>query len=563
MKKSGKIGLAVLILLILSLSVFYIVFKNRISHYIELYPYIRNFEKDAFTEEYSSKYIYPAQRKIDVQKYSANIFINFSKEEISAKVKILIAANELKDTLIPLNLQDGFNIVGVKCNNISVKPVYKDNHILIPKRGEKDTVKVLIAYKGKPQNSGLGSFVFAEFKNRKYVYTINEPVYASTWLPCNDRPDDKALFEIEITTDSSKVSVSNGKLLSIAKNGKYKTYTWQTLYPVATYLVAVYSGNYVNITDTLKIGNKTLKLSSYVFPEDSQKAINDLKINKDGLKIFSKLFGEYPFIKEKYGVAEIAWPLGGIENQTIVGIGNKFFTGKNFFDDLFIHELAHQWWGNAVTLKSWEEIWLNEGFAVYSTALFNERLYGKSSLYSFLNKIRGKFEQGILSNPKEEAVSSLTYNKGAWFLHMLRNKIGDSCFFPLLRKYFKKFKYKNISTNEFEKAAEKISGENLNFFFNQWLNEKGIPEIRISYSSIKSIGLSHLVELRAEQQGIYKNYKLQLPLLFFNKGKKLKFTKKIKIDSAFTRRTVKIPFSVDSLAVDKKDLLLIVKIVQK
>ena len=327
---------------------------------------------------------------------------------------------------------------------------------------------------------------------------------------------------------------------------------------MATYLATIYSGNYVQIQDTVNLKTRTIKIKNFVFPQDSLKALKDLKINKNGIRVFSRLFGGYPFSKEKYGVVEITWSLGGIENQTASGIGNKFFTGAGFFEDLFIHELSHQWWGNAVTLTYWDEIWLNEGFAVYSTALFDEQLYGEKSLVAYLNSKRGDFEKATLENPGSQALFSLTYNKGAWFLHMLRTEIGDSIFFKVLKDYFQTFKYKNVTTQKFKDLTERISHKKLDYFFDQWLNKKGIPVLEIEYSTRKPNHDS--VSLTIEQKGIYNNYKLKLPFRFINLSSGNTFNDTVFVNSKKTKLIKSFPLPIDSVAIESKDLLVKVNI---
>ncbi len=559
--KKIKIFLAsVLSLLLLGSLIFYFSFKSEITKFFDLYPIIKNFEKDVFTEKYLNNYIYKTQYSIDVLRYDLNVSIDFIEETITGKVHILTAIKDSSLRTIPLNFRGDFQIAKVTYNGVPSKWAYTNNHFLIERKDKKDTATIFIAYKGRPQSLGLGSFTFGELDGEKYCYTINEPVYASTWFPCNDRPDDKALYRISITTDSSKYSISNGKLIKVKKEGGKKTFVWESYYPLASYLVAIYSGKYIELEDSLKIGEQVLPIRHFLFPSEIEDAKEDLRIVKEGLKTFSELFGEYPFLKEKYSVVEIDWPIGGIENQTVSAIGKRFFTGKGFFEDLFIHELAHQWWGNAVTIRNWQDIWLNEGFAVYSTALFDENVYGEGALHSFLNSRRGKFEDATLLDPQEEALSDLTYNKGAWFLHMLRKEMGDEKFFELLKKYFQTFKYKNSSTKELKLLAEKVSQKNLDYFFNQWLAQKGVPIFNISFRSIKSDSSGYTTQLHLEQTGIFKNYKLILPFVFLNKKIKETFEKEVKVNRSSEDFEIALPFFADSLYVNNEDMLVITNI---
>ncbi|HCY77164.1 MAG TPA: hypothetical protein DHV28_14685 [Ignavibacteriales bacterium] len=384
---------------------------------------------------------------------------------------------------IELNLYDNLTVKKVLLNDQPAEYSRNKNRIFIKTEKEiSDTFKINIAYEGTPQRGGFDGFVFGEVKGNSLIYNISEPNFASTWFPCDDDPADKAFLDIEITNDSQYVSVSNGLLKSVSISGDKKTYHYQTLYPISTYLIAVYSALYQTFADVYNglYGKDSMKIEYYVMPEHLEKARIDFGNHLDMMKTLSKLFGEYPFIKEKYGVAEFLWNYGAMENQTITGIGYVFVSGNNFFEDTYVHELAHHWWGNSVGLKSWNDIWLNEGFATYSEALYAEAKNGKDALKSkMLSKFSDNF-RGTLYAPKD-LFGETVYDKGAWVLHMLRIEIGDSSFFKSLHKYYDTYKYSNASVQDFKNVCENVSGINLDKFFDQWVFT-GTENIDCSYT---------------------------------------------------------------------------------
>jgi aminopeptidase N len=264
------------------------------------------------------------------------------------------------------------------------------------------------------------------------------------------------------------------------------------------------------------ISNDTLAIEYYVFPEHLENAKKDFAEHPKFLKFFSETFGEYPFMNEKYGVAEFLWQYGAMEHQTITGIGSNFVSGRNFFKDVYVHELAHHWWGNAVGPKTWKDIWLNEGFSTYSEALYFEHKSGKDALIStMLSKYDDNF-YGKLYDPGDNLFSQTIYDKGAWVLHMLRYEVGDSNFFWILRDYFEEFKYKSASTEDFKNVCESVSGKDLTQFFDQWVFE-GNDQIRLdikwtieSFDEDKSI-----VSINYQQtQERYKVFHFPLQLRF-------------------------------------------------
>jgi aminopeptidase N len=217
------------------------------------------------------------------------------------------------------------------------------------------------------------------------------------------------------------------------------------------------------------------------------------------MKTLSELFGEYPFIKEKYGVAEFLWNYGAMENQTITGIGYNFVNGNNFFEDTYVHELAHHWWGNSVGPKTWNDIWLNEGFASYAEALYAEAKNGKEALKSkMLSKFSSHF-RGTLYAPKN-LFGEAVYDKGAWVLHMLRDEIGDTNFFNVLNSYYEIYKYSNASVDDFKTVCENISRIDLTKFFDQWIyNGTEIIYCTYSFETESNDGLEE-IELYIDQK---------------------------------------------------------------
>ncbi|VAX26387.1 hypothetical protein MNBD_IGNAVI01-1922 [hydrothermal vent metagenome] len=420
------------------------------------------------------------KREIDVTNYNIDIELFPRKEKIVAKTRVIgLIRNKKK---IELDFCDNFNIHSVQLNN-STADYYFDGNKLVIENNEinSDTFEVSVSYEGTPKNLGFGSFAFTEWKDDIMVSTLNEPVFASTWFPCNDTPADKALLNISITADSEMVSVSNGKLISVEKKGEKTKYNWLTVYPIATYLIAIYSAPYQSFNQQyVGLYSDTMNIDYYVLPDKLEDAEFAFADHPSYLKTLSDLYGEYPFIKEKYGAAQINWSQGAMESQTITGIGTNFISKAKFFSSMMLHEVAHSWWGNSVTPKSWKDIWLNEGFATYSEALYWEKTKGKSALISTMESFRVENDVETLYAPKMNIFSKMIYNKGAWVLHMLRRELGDTLFFKTLRNYYKKFQYGNADTYDFKKVCEETSGKDLRKFFDQWVFV-GKGKIEIDY----------------------------------------------------------------------------------
>ena len=450
---------------------------------INLHEKIKDQNSTLIDNETPKNYVFDDQYKINVLHYYLNIDLHPQKKILDGDAGItgVILAKNLKQ--IYLNFYDNLKISSLELNGKPVAYKTDEYHIIIPLSNvQSDTFKVEIKYNGTPKRVGFSSFVFGEINGQSCVYNLSEPSYASTWFPCNDIPSDKALLDMKITNDSSEVSASNGNLISVTTQGSRRTYYWKTIYPLSTYLICLYSSDYVNFSDKYISQDKTdtMSIEYYAFPKQLEEAKIDFKEHPEMIDFFAKEFGEYPFIKEKYGVAEFLWQLGAMETQTLTGVGFNFVGGKQFFNDVYAHELAHQWFGDAVGPESWKDIWLNEGFATYCEALYAEHKGGSGALRSsMMSKFQSNFN-GTVYNP-DDMFGSTVYDKGAWVLHMMRHLVGDSTFFKILRAYFNDYKYKNASTKDFENVCEKVSHKDLKKFFDEWVF-KGTGIINLNYN---------------------------------------------------------------------------------
>ena len=227
------------------------------------------------------------------------------------------------------------------------------------------------------------------------------------------------------------------------------------------------------------ISSDTMLIEHYVFPDRYEASYPNYSLTKDMLSFFSELFGEYPFISEKYGHADFTWG-GGMEHQTLSSMGS-------FSQNLMVHELGHSWWGNLITCKTFNDIWLNEGFARYCQALWAEHMYGREAYFDFMNN-HAYYGAGTIyvENPSSNSQifsAGLSYNKASWVLHMLRHKVGETMFFDILKSYASNdsLSYNAASTSDFQKVCEDISGLDFEQFFQQWIYGEKYPKYELSW----------------------------------------------------------------------------------
>lgn len=349
---------------------------------------------------------------------------------------------------------------------------------------------ISIYYKGEPANTGFGSFVKTTHAGIPVVWSLSEPYGARDWWPCKNGLDDKAdSIDVIITTPVAYKAASNGLLQSetVIAGGTKKIAHWKHRYPIASYLVCMAVTNYAVFNNSVMLGNVNLPMQTYCYPEDLAAFQAGTQNVLDAMQLFHQHFGDYPFINEKYGHVQFGWG-GGMEHQTSTFIIN---TGES----LIAHELGHQWFGNKITCASWEDIWLNEGFATFLARFYMEKKYPATLLNnrrSVVNNITsstgGSVKVSDTSNVNRIFDGRLSYNKGSYLVQMLWFILGDSDFFNGLRKYQQDpaVAYGFASTADLKRNLEQESGQNLTTFFNQWYLGQGYPSYQVEWSELGS-----------------------------------------------------------------------------
>jgi aminopeptidase N len=381
--------------------------------------------------------------------------------------------------------------------------------------GEEFTVR--IAYTGTAVARGFGSIVFGrqanDPANPRTVETLSEAYYAATWWPCKDGDvflpgdnSDKATLDISVTAPSIYKTTANGVLHSVTPmpGGKTK-YRYVTSYPIATYLVAfattVYNSWTLDYIYPLPGGGTgTMPVEFNIWP------ISDTPSNRNAwgqvvqmLHTFRPYFGEYPFINEKYGIYQFGFS-GGMEHQTNTGQGT-------FNLSVTAHELGHQWWGDNVTCRTWSDIWLNEGFATYSEALWEEKRPGSTGLPAYLAAMQARKPTQVGSSVYVYDTTDMnrifstnyTYRKGGWVLHMLRKVVGEETFYDILAAYRAQYEGSAATTDDFAAIASAVSGQDLDWFFRQWVYGSGAPAYAMGVQAVNGANPYLLVRLRQTQ----------------------------------------------------------------
>ncbi|WP_276479411.1 M1 family aminopeptidase [Paraflavitalea pollutisoli] len=407
-----------------------------------------------------------------------------------------------------------------------------------------------IYYQGVPDPANSGAFVQRLHSGVPVIWTLSEPFGSKEWWPCKNGLDDKAdSIDISITCPQQYTASSNGLVIAEETQGANKTFYFRHRYPIASYLVALAVTNYQVWNGSVTLGNKTLPLKSYFYPEGYYLSGNEVN-TINAMKIFHEKFGEYPFINEKYGHTQCGIN-GGMEHQT-----NSFMGSMGH--SLIAHELGHQWFGDRITCASWSDIWLNEGFATYAQHLFTEvnfPNYVPTGLRDMISSITSAPDGAVYvadtTNSSRIFSNRLSYNKGFYVVYMLRYLLGDSTFYRGVRRYLSDpaLQYGFARTADLRRNLEAESGKDLLTFFKQWVYGEGYPNYQLNWSQ----NMNQWVTLKLNQTTSHPSvpfYNMPVMLTLRGAGKDSTIT----VDHQFSGQEFWFNpgFAVDTVIIDPK-----------
>ncbi len=442
---------------------------------------------------------YPINKKIDIKHYSFALTLSDSNDEIIGSTNITIQFKQAGVQNFRLDLINqsierkgkGMLVDGVYLDKNSVSYTHQKDALIIdlPMPSTiNQTLVFTIKYHGIPSDGlRIGATKFGD----RSFFNENWPNRGRHWLPLIDHPYDKATSEFIVKAPAHYKVISNGLLLEESDLGdNVKLTHWKQSVPVSSWLFVLGVADFaVKYVDEFK--GKSIQ--TWVYSKDREAGFYDFdEPTKKVLEFYSAYVGPYAYEK----LANIQTPSvnGGMETSSAIFYGEDLVNGKRDerIRNIVIHEIAHQWFGNAITETTWDDAWLSEGFATFFTLLFIENEYGKEEYKKGISKAKKTVfdlslkipDFSIISNrtaENEPVTNGLTYQKGAWVLHMLRDLLGEKSFQKGIRAYYAKYFNSNTTTDEFRLEMEKASGKDLKLFFKQWLYQPINPTINATW----------------------------------------------------------------------------------
>jgi len=434
---------------------------------------------------------YPKNPKIDAINYRFEFELSDETDEIRgrATVDVRFLAEGIETLRLDLIKKSsvlenkGMRVISVASNGKPVNYTHENDALLIalPAASEiSQRSQFTITYQGIP---ATGLIIGDNKYGDRTFFSDNWPNKGRNWLPTIDHPYDKATCEFVITAPNHYQVVSNGLLIEETDLSENKRFThWKQSVPIAPWLYVLGVAKFA-VQQVDDFQGKDIQ--TWVYYQDRDAGFFDFaEPTKKALEYYSNYVGLFSY--EKLANIQSNSVGGGMEAASAILYGDNSVSGERStrWRNIVIHEIAHQWFGNAVTEYDWDDVWLSEGFATYFTLLFIEHEYGRDAFLAGLRSSKKKVDDFYLINPGYSIVhdnlkdmakvtSSQTYQKGSWVLHMLRGVVGTENFWKGIRSYYKKYQDSNATTGDFQKEMEEASGMDLSVFFEQWLYQGG------------------------------------------------------------------------------------------
>ncbi len=452
---------------------------------------------------------YVRQKSIDVLHYDISLEWSGVSDSIRGitRVRVLIRGEAASDMWLDF---PGMNVDMLRVQGIQTQFARRGGRLAFDfdrTYNSGEIVLVEVNYHGIPDHHAI--YIGENVYGRRVFFTDSWPDRARNWFPSIDHPSDKATVNVEVVAPANYDVVSNGQLVcSVSFPDGRRLTNWAMEKSIPTYSVAVGIAEFAILRRPDADG---VEIVWYSYPQDSEAA--DKKFARTGriIEYFRSIIGSYPY--PKLAQVQSTTRMAGMENASAIFYSESSLQTTAVSEPPVAHEIAHQWFGNSVTMADWDHLWLSEGFATYFSALFHESASGAEWLKKIMDDYARKlaayqpaYSEPIV-NPGQtdlmKKLNPLNYEKGAWVLHMLRGIVGDADFFAGIRRYYRSYEGGNTTTSDFQRAMESAAGVSLGAFFQQWLHQPGWPQYDVSWRWDENAGEAVLSIRQAQKTGLF------------------------------------------------------------
>ncbi len=496
---------------------------------------------------------------IDVLSYRFEIDLNDSSDMIQGSTDIEIAFRKDVDRFqLDLSYNNAEN------SGMKVKQITEDGgDISFLQEDDRISLDISLAHQGTQRMyrivySGIPSDGLIISKNKygdRTFFGDNWPNRGHNWLPMVDHPSDKAIAEFIVRAPDHYAVVSVGKKLGEHKEAGEIISHWKTTVPLSTKLMVIGVSPFA--VDHMK-SKSGIPVSTWVYPQNQKEGFYDYSIATKPLDFFESYIAPYPYAKLANVQSKTVY--GGMENASCIFYHERSVNGKQDHEILFVHEIAHQWFGDAVSELDWHHIWLSEGFATYLTDIYIEQTHGREAFVASMLDEKGqvlRFARRRLAPIIDTSLSvsvrllnKNSYEKGGWVLHMLRHDMGDELFQECVQSFYEKFKFGNALTEDFQEVLESVTGKSYEDFFRQWYYQAGHPVLSANW---KKRGKKILLTIRQHQEQNLFEFPIDIELIN-DRGETFRETLSIKASSQTF--ILKPSFKVTDLILDPDTWLL-------
>jgi aminopeptidase N len=511
---------------------------------------------------------------VDVTHYEVEIGLGLATDWFAGSVTVHLVTRAASPVL-PLDFT-GLEIIEVERSGRAVAFTHRAGVLSVPLTGTAggDEVEVTVRYRGVPDD---GLILGNNVHGAPSAFVDNWPNRTRFWLPTVDHPADKATVRYVIHAPVEWRVVANGHLASgpepsatdaLGPAGDRNTWVWEVGVPISSYNMVIGAADMVVRSVGLAACGQApasrredgcVDVTYWVFPEDEQRAEPSFRRAAEMVDYFTETIGPYPF--EKLANVQSATRFGGMENASAIFYSERGIAAGRNIEGTVSHEIAHQWFGDAVTEARWHHIWLSEGFATYFGALFFERADGAEALRERMEQSRQSIlASDVTSQPiitEEESLFDLlntnAYPKGGWVLHMLRGVLGDETFFAGIREYYRRHLHSAVLSEDFQAAMEDVAGQDLEWFFHQWLYEPGYPVFEVQDRWIEDRGVVE-VTVRQTQDPTWPRFRMPAELLVTSGDQRVRH--QVLLEGSETVFELPLPRAPSSVVLDPGEWIL-------